>query len=562
MPRHCARPVRGSRGRLLATTCLLVGMVLVSGCVTTGVLEDGGGGGWVEEARGAEEAAREAALEAEAALAVERVWALAREVREPGAELSLTFWSERGALTLTGYGARGREARASGEADGQELRQGLEAIFTRYVRGHTGEVRVVLRRRERGWAVGYEARGFAPRPPEARTLPLRYGGVPGETVQALSRGVSQLMGAVQVPSGGAATVELEVLLEDGRVEGWELRGFEVTRAGERGPFPALSPSTEAEVIQVLLPFTAGIGERTVRLRLLLEHGRGDARAGGHVVSAEVVRPPPPPGWDEDFAAEYRALHEDILRRWREETREGAEWVARRGVEELAVWFAGGIIARGAGLFAAKAVPTVMRALGRGGETAAGWLRSATARMPGEERKAFERLWAKVQLEGPRALSSAERQELRMLMEGLERLVRNPLENKSKDVLRRMARRQYETLRPDLAPLMELHPTQYPIHHRRPLQYAHLFPDQDINAAENLVMLREAVHGRVNALWIRFRQLCPHATAKDVDRVTRAIDARFKYWYHRADEPVGAPYSLGDAEAEVLRELNRLFAGGK
>ena len=33
----------------------------------------------------------------------------------------------------------------------------------------------------------------------------------------------------------------------------------------------------------------------------------------------------------------------------------------------------------------------------------------------------------------------------------------------------------------------------PIHHRRPLQYAHLFPDENINAGENLAMLQKYVH---------------------------------------------------------------------
>jgi len=153
-------------------------MLLVSGCATTGQ-GDGRGGGWVDEARRA--------------------------------------------------------------VDGHATRQGLEAVFTQYARVHTVEVRVVLHRDERGWAVDYDARSRAPKPPEARTLPLRQGGVPRETVQAVSQGVRRLLKAVQVPSGGAATAELEAHLEDGRVEGWALRGFEVTRRGDGGLLPAHSP---------------------------------------------------------------------------------------------------------------------------------------------------------------------------------------------------------------------------------------------------------------------------------------------------------------------------------
>jgi hypothetical protein len=562
MPSRPTRSALKLRNLFRVVPCLLAVTLLASACATT-EHGAGGGGGWVKEALPprVEEAAREEAREAEAALAVARVWAVASGVREVGAQLSFTFWVENGALTLTGYGARGREARATRQVDGPTPREGLETVFTEYARRHTGEVRVVLFRDERGWAVDYDARGRAPRPPEARTLPLLRGGVPRETVEEVARGLGRLLKAVQVPAGGAATVELEAHLEDGRVEGWEPRGFEVTRRGEGGPPPTLSPWVTGEAIQVLLPFTSGFGPRTVRMRLALQHRMGEAQARGHVEWAEVVRPPPPPGLDEDFAAEYRAMHEDILRRWREETREGAEWVTRRGVEELALWYAGGILARGAGLFAAKAVPTVMRALGRGGEAAAGWLRSALLRMPPGEKKAFEQLWGKVQLEGEKALSQAERAELRGLTEGIEQLVRQPLGDAAKDRLRGSARRAYKELRPELKSFMQTHPTESPVHHRRPLEYAQLFPDYDINAAENLVMVRKAVHERINAIWNRFRTVRAHrATARDVERVTRTIDERFKGWYHRADEPTAVPYSLEDAEEAVLRELRRSFSG--
>jgi hypothetical protein len=50
----------------------------------------------------------EEGAEAEASRAVAEVWAVASGVQEVGARLSFTFWSERGALTLTGYTATGR----------------------------------------------------------------------------------------------------------------------------------------------------------------------------------------------------------------------------------------------------------------------------------------------------------------------------------------------------------------------------------------------------------------------------------------------------------------------
>jgi hypothetical protein len=240
--------------------------------------------------------------------------------------------------------------------------------------------------------------------------------------------------------------------------------------------------------------------------------------------------------------------------------EGAEWVARRGVEELAVWYAGGILLKGAGLLGQWAVPTVRRALGHGVEAAAGWLRTTLVRLPGEKKRALERLWAKVQLEGPQALSAGERAELRGLMEGLEQLVRTPLDDATKARLRQTARQYYKELHPELARVMDESPLALPVHHRRPLAHAHLFPDMDINAAENLVLMRQDAHKRINLLWERFRKRRPAATAQEVEAAAREIDARFSPWYHRVEEPPKLPYTLEEAEEAVWREFRRLFPG--
>jgi hypothetical protein len=42
------------------------------------------------------------------------------------------------------------------------------------------------------------------------------------------------------------------------------------------------------------------------------------------------------------------MQEATLLRWREGVVEGTAWLAQRGVEELALWMVGGIIARGLG----------------------------------------------------------------------------------------------------------------------------------------------------------------------------------------------------------------------
>jgi hypothetical protein len=134
-----------------------------------------------------------------------------------------------------------------------------------------------------------------------------------------------------------------------------------------------------EAIAVLLPFTQGLGERTVHLELKLTVPPASRHAHGWAEQASVERPLAPAELNASFVAEYRALHEDILRRWREESRERAIWVTRQGAEELAVWYAGGILLRGLGWLGSKVAPTVLRALQRGGATAAGWLRTTLTR---------------------------------------------------------------------------------------------------------------------------------------------------------------------------------------
>jgi hypothetical protein len=255
---------------------------------------------------------------------------------------------------------------------------------------------------------------------------------------------------VQVPTGGEARVALKVRLEDGRLVGWELlEEVRRTREGPEGsPWP-LSDEVAGHVVQVLLPFTEGLGPRTVHVVLRAEHRPGEAEARGRVESARVERPPPAPelGW-------YRAMHESILLRWREDVHEGSAWLARKGVEEAALWYVGGIVGHGLGFFATKGLEWVPRALGREPEVASGWLRTALRRLPKQEQESFEQLWRKVALEGEQALSRGEREILRGLFMRLEQIIQQPLNGDLKGALRREARKYYAELYPRFAEALD------------------------------------------------------------------------------------------------------------
>ncbi|WP_375771325.1 hypothetical protein NR798_10620 [Archangium gephyra] len=496
-----------------------------------------------------------AAREAEADRALERVVGLCSGVEEVGAVRAFTFWVEEGALTLVGYQEEHGGGPVGRPVEGEALARVVRLVLTEYVAGRTGEVVLRLRREEARWAVDYEATSPSTRPAEARRLPVRMPGTPAGTFLAFHEVAGKWMRAVQVPAGGEARVALEVWLEDGRLAGGELREVRRTREGPGGSPLALSPRVAGHLVQVLLPFTEGVGPRTVRVVLRAEHRVGEAQGRGWVESVRVERPPPQPGqsW-------YLSMHEATLLRWREGVVEGSAWLAQRGAEELALWFALGIIAKGLGFFATEGLEWVTKALGREPEVVAGWLRTALKRLTKDERTAFEQLWRKVALEGEQALGRSERKTLRSLFVRLEQAIQEPLDTDLKSTLRAEARVHYAELYPRFANILDDLGSQFPIHHRRPLQYAHLFPDENINAAENLVMLQEYVHKEINFLWARFRKARPSPTADEVRRAAEIIDRQFEPWYHRVDAPPGVLKTAGQAKDAAHRELRKRFAG--
>ncbi|WP_309890580.1 hypothetical protein [Archangium sp.] len=221
---------------------------------------------------------------------------------------------------------------------------------------------------------------------------------------------------------------------------------------------------------------------------------------------------------------------------------------------------GGIIGKGLGSFMTKGLEWVPKALGREPAMAAGWLRSALKRLPNQEQQTFRQLWRKVALEGEQVLSRGEREALRGLFIRLEQVVREPLSPSLKNSLRADAREYYKKLYPQFARILEDFREKLPIHHRRPLQYAQLFPADDINAAENLTMLQKYVHQEINSLWVRFRKAQPNPTADEVKQAAEIIDGYFEPWYHRVDDPPGLSRTAGEASEAALRELRRHFPG--
>jgi hypothetical protein len=343
----------------------------------------------------------------------------------------------------------------------------------------------------------------------------------------------------------------DVALDDDRVLGATTVRYE-SQGGP--PVRVPSPSLVAQITQALLPFTHGVGPRTVRLRLEADHRRTESHARWRVMEAETLRPVPsaPPS----LVAEHHALHERILREWREETEAAFLQAGLSSTEFLATWFISGLAMRGGVALFEAVAPRLASILARGGAEAVAWFRSFLARVRPQEREKFQRLWMKAQTQG---LSVAEKDQFRKIMARFEKLLDTKLERAASKDLRRVAHKDfYEKFHSNLAKILrDENGHLYPVHHRIPLEYAHLFERLNINARENLWGLHALVHSSINKVWTVFRPVSGKATAEDVRKVVAIIDRHFGRWFNQPYEAGRSASALARAEAEAIEEVKVL-----
>ncbi|MCY1073843.1 hypothetical protein [Archangium lansingense] len=468
---------------------------------------------------------------------------------EVGGELVFHFWAQDGALTLLSWK---RRIGGTGHSEGvTSLVPSLDVNLPVYVGTRMGEVVLTLRREGQGWRLHSFTRMEGTRPLEAKTLPVRRTGVTADTLAQAHAVASQLTRGLEVPEGGSASLLVEVLLDDDRVLGAETVRYESLGGSSARLTP---PNLAVQLTQALLPFTQGVGPRTVRLRLEVDSHRAESPARWRVMEAETLRPdvPGPPA----LTTEHYALYERILREWREETAASFQQAGISSAEFLATWFIGSLALRGGFALFEAVAPRLAPILARGGSEAMAWFRSFLARIRPQEREKFQRLWMKAQTEG---LSAAEKSQLHKLMERFEKLLDTKLDEEARKILRRQANADFYKLRPDLAKtLVDGAGSKYPVHHRIPLEHAHRFPEMNINGSVNLKALHSAVHERVNNVWTAFRPAGSKASAGDVRQVADIVDRHFQRWYdavyHQSSDTM-----LEEAEKAALREVRVLLA---
>ncbi len=501
--------------------------------------------------------ALEQAGQAEAERTLNALWTVVSTTDSPGAEWEFHIWSQDGALTILSLKRTEQgEGRAAPMSKGAFLKR-LERELPTLLGPQPREVTLTLEREETQWSADLDTSSRDSPPAYARTLPSARGGTSDEKYrQALevARRVARLM---TVPRGGGSRLKVQVMLEDDRIVGWEPGDLDSSGDG-----PALLAPEEAvtTLLGALLPFVRGLGERTVALTLQGEHRQGEARPRWLVVEARTLEPPPPPMEVADFNREYRELHEHILVEFQEQSRHYAVLAASFTLEQIAYTVVGGILINRALVLFEVAAPTVASILARGGKGAVSWFRTLLVRAGPEERVLLQRLWMKVETQGLKSLTVAERQQFSALMGRLEKVLGTPLDENAKRDLWRLARKEYfELHHPELAELLGKQGlSSYQVHHICPMEYAHLFPKLDINGKTNLAGLHEYVHRSINKVWSSVRDLSARMRPDDVQRVVDIVNRHYGRWFNQLYELKDAS-ALSNAERAALSEVAQLKA---
>jgi len=504
---------------------------------------------------GLDDQAWEEARRTETDRALATLWSVAGSTNTLGAEWEFRFWSEGGALTLLSL-----RRTETGESLLAPISRGaflprLSRELPSLLGNSPREVTLTLERQETGWSADLDTSSRKEPPAHARTVPSVRGGSSGATHQQVLDTARGIAGLMSVPRGGTTELVAEVSLEDARILGWELKDLDSSGDG-----PALSASEDAVnvMVAVLLPFTSGLGERTVSLSVQAEHRHGDARPRWRIEAAHVVEPPPLPAEVADLHEEYRRLHESILIEFQEQTREYAILAAGFTLEQIAYSIVGGIALKGAWVLIGKGAPTIVSVLSKGGKVAVRWLRNLLVRTPAADRELLLRLWMKAETQGLKALTEVEKQELRAVMGRMEKVLETPLDDSAKRQIWKWSREEYFSLyNPKLAEILGAEGmTYYQVHHICPMRFVHLFPKLDINGKANLTGIHKTVHESISSVWSSLGRASDKMSAKDVSRVIEIVNRHYRRWFDKVFDPKDLS-ALANAEQSALSEVAAL-----
>lgn len=538
---------------------LLAVLLVAQGCTT---VREEHGSAFISSPSVNDWRAQDGARRAEVEWALTQMWGVARGEEQVGARLEFTFWAEGGALTLLSWRHTTTEGATGQSADGETFANSLRALLSMLTERRTGALAFTLQRERSRWRVDYVATTVK-QPPEARPRPTEHTSYPTETQSAAYTLAKQVTRLLQVPASASAHLRMDVMLEDDRLTGWEPGPYRATSGGTVRP----ADSQAAQTLSLaLLPFTRGLGPRTIRLELVGTHEGANTTARWRVVRAETLRPEPPAPEAVDVLREYRQLHAEIFRQYREEMVDSVTLAGSFTLEQVALAVMGGLIGKGLHVAFEAVAPTFIRMSTQGGMEAVRWFRTQLVRAGRKDQELLRRLWTKVETEGFKSLSVTERDALTGVLRRMEQTLTKQLGPSEIKQLRKSAREDYfQKFHPDLAetPGKE-RVSLYEVHHRSPMEFAHLFPLLDLNGRANLVGLARPVHQSINKVWNAFRPPPgSQATTEQVEQMVGLVDRHFGRWYDKVYDS-GMSNALDTAEraalAEVSALLNRLGRG--
>jgi hypothetical protein len=498
------------------------------------------------------------ARRAEVAWALARMWEVVSGEERVGTVLELTFWVESGAFTLLSQRRGGAGAETGQPVKAEAFTEGLRGLLTLLAEMRTGALAFTMHRERNRWRVDYGAAALE-EPPEARKHPARRTEATAGTLLAVQALTKQVVRLLQVPAGASARMTVELALEDERLTGWKLGPYQAESGGRGRPADARA----AEVLSLaVLPFTRGLGPRTVRVELSGTHEGASATSHWRVDRAETLRPAPPDEAVEDVLREYRLLHAEIFHHYREEMVDSVKLAGAFTLEQLALCVIGGLVGKGLHMAFEAMAPTVMRVVPRGGVAGMRWLRTQLVRAGRKDQELLRRLFVKVETEGFDSLSAAERGELTELLRRMEQSLTVKVDKKAKNALRAKAQDDfYDVFHPELSTVLRgTRGERYDIHHLIPLEHAHLFPELDINAAANLTALGKPVHEGINKMWNVFRTVAGDtATPEQVKEMATITQRHFGRWFNKVYEPSQSDALLEKATAAALDDVRALLA---
>ena len=92
-----------------------------------------------------------------------------------------------------------------------------------------------------------------------------------------------------------------------------------------------------------------------------------------------------------------------------------------------------------------------------------------------------------------------------------------------------------------------------------MQHAHLFPELDINALNNLNAVADPVHRSISRVWTEFdRRAGAQVKSEQVRQMSEAVDRHFKHWYNQFfEESKVSMETLSKVEQAALLDVEQL-----